>query len=452
MTQRTTRLGKVSLTPKGEYNEGSPYERLDVIGHEGSSYLVLKDFSGILPTGEGEYTMLLSRKGDKGEKGEGFVVLALFPSIEALQEAVPDPGPGEAYFVGEEQPYDVHVWDTLNGAWINMGPLRGEKGDKGDTGDSAYQEAVRQGFEGSKEEWIVSLKGDRGDTGLSAYEEAVIHGYTGSEEEWLASLKGDAGDGLLILAHFDSVEELAAGVTDPRPGDAYSVGTELPYDVYIWDGLKAEWKNNGELQGAKGDTGDSAYQEAVKQGFEGSESEWLASLKGETGDSAYEEAVKQGFAGTREEWIASLKGAKGDTGDSAYQEAVRQGFEGSKEEWLASLKGDRGEPGNGGYLINVTKEIPLETGFYTLETAIRAAVNVGLKYAGLVLTYAVAEGEWETYQYIGTALSGFEDKTNWKLFGANVDAYEHELISNDEFEHLPDKEDKKIYLVYEEEA
>ena len=418
MTQRTTRLGKVSLTPKGEYNEGSPYERLDVIGHEGSSYLVLKDFSGILPTGEGEYTMLLSRKGDKGEKGEGFVVLALFPSIEALQEAVPDPGPGEAYFVGEEQPYDVHVWDTLNGAWINMGPLRGEKGDKGDTGDSAYQEAVRQGFEGSKEEWIVSLKGDRGDTGLSAYEEAVIHGYTGSEEEWLASLKGDAGDGLLILAHFDNVEELAAGVTDPRPGDAYSVGTELPYDVYIWDGLKAEWKNNGELQGAKGDTGDSAYQEAVKQGFEGSESEWLASLKGETGDSAYEEAVKQGFDGTREEWIASLKGAKGDTGDSAYQEAVRQGFEGSKEEWLASLKGDRGEPGNGGYLINVTKEIPLETGFYTLETAIQAASRVGLKYAGIVLTFAVSEGEWEAYQYTGTTLSGFEDKTAWVPFGS----------------------------------
>ena len=416
MTQRTTRLGKVSLTPKGEYSEGTSYDRLDVISHEGSSYLALKGFSGIPPTGEGEYTMLLSRKGDKGDKGEGFVVRALFPSIEALQEAVPEPEQGEAYFVGEEQPYDVYVWDTLNGVWINMGPLRGEKGDKGDTGDSAYQEAVRQGFEGSKEEWIASLKGAKGDTGDSAYQEAVKQGFEGSEEEWLASLKGDAGDGLLILAHFDSVEELAAGVTDPRPGDAYSVGTELPYDVYIWDGLKAEWKNNGELQGAKGDTGDSAYQEAVGQGFEGSEEEWLASLKGETGDSAYDEAVKQGFDGTKEEWIASLKGAKGDTGDSAYQEAVKQGFEGSKEEWLASLKGDRGEPGNGGYLINVTKEIPLETGFYTLETAIRAVAGTGLKYAGLVLTFAASEGEWEAYQYTGTTLSGFEDKTNWTPF------------------------------------
>lgn len=37
------------------------------------------------------------------------------------------------------------------------------------------------------------------------------------------------------------------------------------------------------FQGMKGDTGDSAYEEAVKLGFEGTEAEWIASLKGETG-------------------------------------------------------------------------------------------------------------------------------------------------------------------------
>ena len=39
-------------------------------------------------------------------------------------------------------------------------------------------------------------------------------------------------------------------------------------------------------------------------------------MKGDTGDSAYEEAVALGFVGTEAEWIASLKGEKGDTGDS----------------------------------------------------------------------------------------------------------------------------------------
>ena len=34
---------------------------------------------------------------------------------------------------------------------------------------------------------------------------------------------------------------------------------------------------------AKGDTGKSAYESAVEQGFEGTEAEWLASLKGDTG-------------------------------------------------------------------------------------------------------------------------------------------------------------------------
>lgn len=37
------------------------------------------------------------------------------------------------------------------------------------------------------------------------------------------------------------------------------------------------------FQGMKGDTGDSAYEEAVKLGFVGTEEEWIASLKGETG-------------------------------------------------------------------------------------------------------------------------------------------------------------------------
>ena len=31
-------------------------------------------------------------------------------------------------------------------------------------------------------------------------------------------------------------------------------------------------------------------------------------LKGDTGDSAYEIAVKHGFVGTEEEWLESLKG------------------------------------------------------------------------------------------------------------------------------------------------
>ena len=97
--------------------------------------------------------------------------------------------------------------------------------------------------------------------------------------------------------------------------------------------------------------GASAYDIAVRNGFSGTESEWLASLKGDDGeyagrgDSAYEIAVKNGFSGTEAEWLASLKGTDGTDGayagrgDSAYETAVKNGFSGTETEWLASLKG-----------------------------------------------------------------------------------------------------------------
>ena len=49
----------------------------------------------------------------------------------------------------------------------------------------------------------------------------------------------------------------------------------------------------------------SAYGIAVKNGFEGSELEWLVSL------GAYGIACKNGFEGSEEDWLASLRGEKG---------------------------------------------------------------------------------------------------------------------------------------------
>lgn len=38
---------------------------------------------------------------------------------------------------------------------------------------------------------------------------------------------------------------------------------------------------------------------------------------------------------------------RGPQGESAYQIAVRNGFVGTQAEWLASLKGEKGDPGTG---------------------------------------------------------------------------------------------------------
>ncbi|MBO4535522.1 MAG: hypothetical protein J5755_06265, partial [Clostridia bacterium] len=82
-------------------------------------------------------------------------------------------------------------------------------------------------------------------------------------------------------------------------------------------------------------SGLSAYDIAVKNGFVGTEKEWLASLA--NGQSAYDIAVKNGFEGTETEWLASLQGTNGLDGKDAeditiedvYQAALDAGYEGS---------------------------------------------------------------------------------------------------------------------------
>lgn len=84
-------------------------------------------------------------------------------------------------------------------------------------------------------------------TGKSAYEIAVDNGFSGTVEEWLASLKGEKGN---------------TGATGAK-GDKGDTGAT---------GAKG-------ATGAAGKDGKSAYELAVQQGFSGTLDEWLASLK-----------------------------------------------------------------------------------------------------------------------------------------------------------------------------
>ncbi len=63
-----TILGKVGFTPKGAYSAEEGYQRLDVVSHDGSSYIVLKDgIKGITPTNDNVNYMLVASKGEKGD-------------------------------------------------------------------------------------------------------------------------------------------------------------------------------------------------------------------------------------------------------------------------------------------------------------------------------------------------------------------------------------------------
>lgn len=88
------------------------------------------------------------------------------------------------------------------------------------------------------------------------------------------------------------------------------------------------------LEGLKGDTGLSAYELAVKHGYQGTEEQFAKDI---IPKSNYERAKElKGFQGTEEQYLDSLHGAPGET---IYEMAVRKGFIGSEEAYLKSQKG-----------------------------------------------------------------------------------------------------------------
>ena len=55
-------IGKVSPTPKGQYNSSIQYERLDIVTYQGGSYIAIQDTKGNVPTNT-TYWNILAEKG-----------------------------------------------------------------------------------------------------------------------------------------------------------------------------------------------------------------------------------------------------------------------------------------------------------------------------------------------------------------------------------------------------
>ena len=62
-------LGKVTIVPKGAYDAGTTYQKLDVVTYSGSSYMALQETTGHAPTST-TYWELLAQKGDTGSTGQ----------------------------------------------------------------------------------------------------------------------------------------------------------------------------------------------------------------------------------------------------------------------------------------------------------------------------------------------------------------------------------------------
>ena len=65
---------------------------------------------------------------------------------------------------------------------------------------------------------------------------------------------GTVDSGLIIKGYYATYEELIAAQPNPDVSDAYGVGTEPPYNIFVWDSINKVWVNNGPI--TKGDKGD----------------------------------------------------------------------------------------------------------------------------------------------------------------------------------------------------
>lgn len=85
-----------------------------------------------------------------------------------------------------------------------------------------------------------------------------------------------------------------------------------------------------------------------------------------------------------------------------------------------------------GNCYNVTNEVPLQSGYYTLQNAINTTYSKGFTSIGMQITFAIARGSWKTYQYIGEDSQEitFKNIDNW-LDLAGMSAGAETLINID---------------------
>ena len=163
--------------------------------------------------------------------------------------------------------------------------------------------------------------------------------------------------------------------------------------------------------GEKGGNGLSAYQIAVKNGYTGTEIQWLQSLVGATGATGATGA--QGIQGekgstgdTGAQGIQGEKGDKGDVGTSAYQTAVNNGFVGTEVQWLASLVG-----ANGSDLVNQGVIDSTSSGDVTKTLVANTMIILTQPVTSLVLSLPTAHNAWDEFKFAFTTGSTFTGLT-----------------------------------------
>ena len=146
------------LVPRGEWSVATAYATLELVSHQGNSYIVRKPCTGVTPV-EGEFYMLSGKKGSDGKMTFEDLTPEQKESLKGDPGAQGPPGiqgiPGKDGLPGDP---------GRDGAPGRDG-IPGKQGLPGENGKSAYQIALENGFVGNEEAWLASLVGPTGPQG-----------------------------------------------------------------------------------------------------------------------------------------------------------------------------------------------------------------------------------------------------------------------------------------------
>lgn len=279
-----------------------------------------------------------------------------------------------------------------NDHWFTYDPINKVYVDTGieARGLSAYDIAVKLGFEGSEQDWIDSLSKASEDAAIAALDAAnkaneaadkanqaveEIEGIvddaiaaTDKAEEiasnppkivdndwWIYNYEtkqyvntgiAAIGDAFIYKKEYPSVEAMEAdwGTADVKLGEYVLINTndvEDPDDAKVYLKTQEGWKFIVDLSGMQGIQGWSAYEVAVKHGFVGTEEEWVQSLKQPALDAAAEaleakaqvEATEQAVKEAEALRVTAEQGRVANERTRTIDENTRRANESARQTW-----------------------------------------------------------------------------------------------------------------------
>ena len=259
--------------------------------------------------------------------------------------------------------------DDILGNIVPLVHLDGNLNSSGDQqtvyrGYSAYQVALQQGFEGSKDEWLRALVGPQGETGVSISDVRLNDDFTltvtldDGTEFTTDPIKGDKGDKGQKGDKGDKGDTGPAGATGPQgpqgqtgpKGDKGNTGEQGPKGDPGEKGQKGDTGQTGATgpqgpQGPQGETG-AAF---TYDDFTPEQLELLRGPRGQKGQTG--QTGPQGLKGD-----TGQKGEKGDTGSQGPKgdsgpkgDKGQQGIQGQTGK--TGAQGQKGETGDSGVYI-----------------------------------------------------------------------------------------------------